>query len=297
MPHPARTLATRRVADAALLLIPFLAAAVGTCQDTRPTPAEQFASLRARYERVPSGSVTSNEERLQHIGRVFRHRNEVARQLVDLAEQHPKEPVALDALLLAVWQVNTTPWPLAIAGEDAARPRAFELLQRDHWRSDKLGPLCQRIAFGFCHEYEAFLRAILDASPHRDVRAQACFSLARFLSNRLLRIDLVREQPALAKEFGDLYGDGYLQDLLRQDRAQATKEAQALFERAARDHGDAKLGDVRVAEASRAGLFELLHLRPGCEVPEIDGEDQDGKPCKLSDYRGKVVLLDFWHQH
>jgi peroxiredoxin len=29
-------------------------------------------------------------------------------------------------------------------------------------------------------------------------------------------------------------------------------------------------------------------------VPEIEGEDLDGQPFKLSDYRGKVVLLAFW---
>lgn len=29
-------------------------------------------------------------------------------------------------------------------------------------------------------------------------------------------------------------------------------------------------------------------------APEIVGEDIDGKPMKLSDYRGKVVMLDFW---
>jgi cytochrome oxidase Cu insertion factor (SCO1/SenC/PrrC family) len=32
----------------------------------------------------------------------------------------------------------------------------------------------------------------------------------------------------------------------------------------------------------------------GQEAPEIEGEDIDGKQFKLSDYRGKVVLLDFW---
>jgi thiol-disulfide isomerase/thioredoxin len=29
-------------------------------------------------------------------------------------------------------------------------------------------------------------------------------------------------------------------------------------------------------------------------APDIEGEDADGKLFKLSDYRGKVVLLDFW---
>ena len=29
-------------------------------------------------------------------------------------------------------------------------------------------------------------------------------------------------------------------------------------------------------------------------APEIVGTDQDGKQLKLSDYRGKVVMLDFW---
>jgi hypothetical protein len=34
--------------------------------------------------------------------------------------------------------------------------------------------------------------------------------------------------------------------------------------------------------------------QPGQQAPEIEGEDIDGKRFKLSDYRGKVVLLDFW---
>ncbi|HMC90420.1 MAG TPA: redoxin domain-containing protein [Gemmataceae bacterium] len=41
-------------------------------------------------------------------------------------------------------------------------------------------------------------------------------------------------------------------------------------------------------------LFELRHLLPGKPAPEIAGQDIDGKGFKLSDYRGKVVLLDFW---
>jgi cytochrome oxidase Cu insertion factor (SCO1/SenC/PrrC family) len=32
----------------------------------------------------------------------------------------------------------------------------------------------------------------------------------------------------------------------------------------------------------------------GTKAPEIEGSDVDGKKFKLSDYRGKVVVLDFW---
>jgi hypothetical protein len=28
--------------------------------------------------------------------------------------------------------------------------------------------------------------------------------------------------------------------------------------------------------------------------PEIEGNDLEGKPMRLSDFRGKVVVLDFW---
>ena len=43
-----------------------------------------------------------------------------------------------------------------------------------------------------------------------------------------------------------------------------------------------------------AELFELRRLQIGMIVPEIEGVGIDEKPMKLSDFRGKVVLLDFW---
>ena len=37
-----------------------------------------------------------------------------------------------------------------------------------------------------------------------------------------------------------------------------------------------------------------MNIRAGKAAPEIKGPDLDGKEFKLSDYKGKVVLLDFW---
>ena len=36
-------------------------------------------------------------------------------------------------------------------------------------------------------------------------------------------------------------------------------------------------------------------IRVGAAAPEIEGVDADNKTFRLSDYRGKVVLLTFWH--
>jgi len=41
-------------------------------------------------------------------------------------------------------------------------------------------------------------------------------------------------------------------------------------------------------------LAAPVGIRIGATAPEIDGQDTDGTPFKLSDYRGKVVVLDFW---
>jgi hypothetical protein len=40
--------------------------------------------------------------------------------------------------------------------------------------------------------------------------------------------------------------------------------------------------------------FEKERLQIGMQAPDIASEDLEGVPFKLSDYRGKVVVLDFW---
>jgi len=53
-------------------------------------------------------------------------------------------------------------------------------------------------------------------------------------------------------------------------------------------------GSKRILEQAQDALFSLRHLMVGKPAPEIVGKDLSGVEFKLSDYRGKVVLLDFW---
>jgi thiol-disulfide isomerase/thioredoxin len=49
-----------------------------------------------------------------------------------------------------------------------------------------------------------------------------------------------------------------------------------------------------LGQEAEARLDDMLNLAVGKPAPEIQGADFDGKPLKLSDFQGKVVVLVFW---
>ena len=76
------------------------------------------------------------------------------------------------------------------------------------------------------------------------------------------------------------------------------KQALQLLKEIERDYGKelAYVGRTPrpFAEVVRENVFQLENLYIGAVAPEIEAPDLEGVPFKLSDYRGKVVLLDFW---
>lgn len=52
--------------------------------------------------------------------------------------------------------------------------------------------------------------------------------------------------------------------------------------------------ESRYGSRAKSTIYELEHLQVGMVAPDITGNDLDGVAFKLSDYRGKVVFLDFW---
>ena len=102
----------------------------------------------------------------------------------------------------------------------------------------------------------------------------------------------------MAARYERLFGKDYLEELRRQDPAAAVQEIEAIFTRAASEFGDTKLPyDRKVGETANSELHEIRHLSIGKQALELEGLDQDGEAIKLSDYRGKVVLLYFWSEY
>lgn len=261
-------------------------------QDKPATPAARFKALLKEYQdaaeafSIASAAAKTAEER----NKIVRPWDKFVPAFLSLAEKYPRDPVAVDAL---VWVVDNT--SDGTDGKDDARAKAIAILLRDHMQSGKLGPVCPRLAAGHSKASEMFLRTLLEKNPHKDVQGLACLALAQFLNKRLRLLDLMKDGPEIAKEYESLLGKAYFGQLQRQDRAKLVREVETLFEQAAEKYGDGK-GPLAVAWKAKTELFKLRFLAVGKEAPEIEGEDQEGKKFKLSDYRGKVVLLDFWRE-
>jgi hypothetical protein len=278
-------------------LVLVLSLSMAATQDKPVALAEQYRALLKEAGEAGQAhwKATTDEERKQTAARV----EPLPLKLLELAEKNPKEPWALDALTHVItqeyWLDNYTSHPGW--GKDSRQARAIAILLRDHVRSDKLGETCKRVQFGFRKECETFLRTVLEKNPHRDVQGQACLRLALFLNGRLNRLDLLKGQPDVTRRYEGLYGKDYLDALRRQDRAKAVAEVEAVFEQAAEKYGDVKLPfGGTVGDNAKTELFAIRHLAVGKEAADIGGPDQNGVRFKLSDYRGKVVLLYFW-QH
>jgi hypothetical protein len=262
------------------------------------TPTEQYHELlkESQGKAAAYWQTTNDTERQAIVARTAT----ATVKLLELVEQNPKAQFVLDALSQVITQeywLNTyTSHPGW--GQESPEAKAIALLLRDHLQSDRLGETCKRVNFGFRQQCETFLRTVLAKSPHREVQGQACLRLAQFLAGRVEKLDSMKEQPEMVRRYESLFGKEYIAALRRQDHAQVMKEAEALYERASQSYGDVKLPyDETVGEVAQRDLFEIQHLTVGKMVAEIDGEDQDSLPFKLSDYRGKVVLLYFWSEY
>jgi thiol-disulfide isomerase/thioredoxin len=78
------------------------------------------------------------------------------------------------------------------------------------------------------------------------------------------------------------------------DDVKAAAEVERLLERLIGRYGAVQSDGTTLADLARPELDELRRLSVGKIAPEIEEQDLDGQKLRLSDYRGKVVVLTFW---
>lgn len=177
-----------------------------------------------------------------------------ARRFLEIANSEPRTVAAFQALCLAC--------SLDAGNEPAATlPRALDRLLADHGTDKGMIHALSTIALIDHACVCDFLRKLAVRSPHKPVRGIASFCLALHLSESGQKPD---------------------------------PEAVRLLETCQKDFRDVDLGGNRLGELARPLLYKVHYLAVGQKAQDIIGRDLDGKPLKLSDFRGKVVLLDFF---
>jgi len=232
---------------------------------------EEYDGLRKDFEQAQQDWFKQYTERREKAGKdgevdlsdLPRPERQFRPRFRGYAEKHAGTPEAIPAL---VWLVGA-----AAGGQpdpvDPDAKWAIETLTRAHAADPAIGKELRNL------QYTAWS---IGRKPLLE------------LYERVIASNQDREAVAAAK-FGlafTLYSDSA-------DPAQASagdrKRAEALFREVAKDYASTK-----VAEAAAGYVFELEHLQVGMVAPDFEGEDADGKKIKLSDFRGKVVVVDFW---
>lgn len=188
-------------------------------------------------------------------------------------------------------------WIVSQHAKAEASNRALALLQKHHLAHDDLGTVCASLQYQITPQVEGFLRAANDSSPSAEIRNQALYALARVLMRRAGSIDSLKmlhgkERDERIQAYKSYYGPKTVVILEKEDSKQLRKQAEKYLDQLVATADDTGKGSI-VARAKR-DLYELRNLAIGMKAPEITGQDVDGVEFKLSDYLGKVVVLDFW---
>jgi thiol-disulfide isomerase/thioredoxin len=120
--------------------------------------------------------------------------------------------------------------------------------------------------------HQEVLRTVIKTNKHKDCQALATYSLGLLFK----------------KNVEEAKGD---------DKNSHILAAEEHFNIVREKYANVKLGEESLGELAASQLFGLKmmnQLQVGKPVPEISGEDLDGKALKLSDFKGKVTMLSFW---
>lgn len=272
----------------------------GESGDSRPTYIDQFRAIRKDTDDklkpvrergmkaiVTAGSEAGRDSVMDQIrvetAAIF---SAPAADVLDLVKPHAADAEAVEPL---VWIVEFC--------SPAHAGAAAELLTRHHSGHPRTIALARSSAKSARLWVEPMLRTQLAAQDlPPDQKWRLMFSLATFLQTKAdlsVRLSVAGDED-LAR-FERINGKDVLADLRSADVGNLEDEAVSLFHALDEEFPSEELRPgLTVAEVAKSSVFQIRNLGVGKTAPDIRGEDVDGVSFKLSDYRGKAVVLSFW---
>lgn len=259
------------------------------------TPRQRYEALFQEQQKAMQGfmqeyqKAKTQEERNTLFQSKYPDPAKFAGRFFAIAESAPDDPAAVDALI----------WVAQNASNSPEADKALDRLAARHADHKRIGELAPRLVYSQSAAAETLLRAAAEKSPSRETKGQATLALGQWLKQKAELAARIKADPKLARRMEAMVGPrGTGKELLARlttaDPDALLKEAEAAFERTARDFGDVKSFRDTLGKTAKTELYEIRNLGVGKPAPDITGADIDGKPFKLSDYKGKVVVVDFW---
>jgi hypothetical protein len=294
-----KRMVTAALAVLTLAFMPVRGAPEGPSQaqaeaQAKKTPKQQFDAVLAEYQNAQTAfsqayaKAKTEQERSKIYAENYPKPNEYASRFLAIAEAAPEDKTAVSAL---IWCVQLG------GGADASK--AMRRLAEKHAAEPKLANAIPNLAYSISPAAETLLRAIVEKNRDRTTRGHVTMALAQFLKRRLDLISALKENETKVRELEPfLTAQGLdkeaIDRLKAADPASAMKEVESLLEKVQKEFADINSGRGTLGKSAASELNEMRNLGVGKPSPEITGEDIDGKSFKLSDYRGKVVVVDFW---
>ena len=201
-----------------------------------------------------------------------------------LANAHAGTKIAASALA----------WMAVNASEKQTKATSFQTLIDSHVDDVELCDAAVSLStYGTpSKHFEDQLKTVMDRTSNKRVKAAAGVSLIR-LYDKIKSISVgIESNPAAAKRLGKELVE------FTKNFSVENSELETIYGSLSKDCGDVSImaigRKIEIGKFAESGLFKLKHLSLGCVAPEIAGKDLDGVEFKLSEYRGQVVLLDFW---
>lgn len=229
----------------------------------------------------------------------------------ELVESDPRSPPALDSLLWILGHYYR--FFDAGADRDATVSKAVDVLIRDHMTTIASDLASRNVANAFNHgspmpgpHIDRLYRALYEHAASRETRGRMGLALARHIkaeADMAERLAAARSDLQCRVDLA-VWPPSYIERMKRADISATRHEAELILEQVKAQYGDVRhlLGEVVQPETLSTvvdrELSDLRTLKVGQPSPQISGQDVEGKPMTLSEFRGKVVLLDFGsHEH
>ena len=171
--------------------------------------------------------------------------------------------------------------------------KAGELLVAHHADNEKVIEILSGIRMPTQAAHDMFT-AVIENTESDVIRAKTSFALMNFVVRASEMAPMIADNPQIAETYPELAEFVTSDAVAAMDEETMIEQMKALAEK----YGDVELEDGNTIGKMVARKIKAIEIRAmvgvGKVAPDIAGPDIDGEDFKLSDYRGKVVMLDFW---